>query len=128
DPEHQFLAGRVVDELTIGLLRAGADSSTARGRADELLARLHLAHLAEANPFTLSGGEKRRLSVATALAAGPSVLILDEPTFGQDRRTAVELIDLLATQRDAGTAICFVTHDAAFAEALADRTLRLSSP
>ena len=128
DPEHQFLAGRVVDELTIGLLRAGADNSTARGRADELLARLHLAHLAEANPFTLSGGEKRRLSVATALAAGPSVLILDEPTFGQDRRTAVELIDLLATQRDAGTAICFVTHDAAFAEALADRTLRLSSP
>ncbi len=128
DPEHQFLTGRVVDELTIGPLRAGTESATARGRADELLARLHLAHLAEANPFTLSGGEKRRLSVATALAAGPAILILDEPTFGQDRRTAVGLLDLLAAQRDAGTAICFVTHDAAFAEALADRTLRLSSP
>ncbi|MDH4334529.1 MAG: ATP-binding cassette domain-containing protein, partial [Chloroflexota bacterium] len=128
DPEHQFLTGRVVDELTIGPARAGVDRATARFRADELLARLHLAHLAEANPFTLSGGEKRRLSVATALAAQPSVLILDEPTFGQDRRTTVELLDLLAVQRDAGTAICFVTHDAAFAEALADRTLRLPSP
>lgn len=126
DPEHQFLTGRVVDELTIGPLRAGADSVAARVRADELLTRLHLVHLAEANPFTLSGGEKRRLSVATALAARPSVLILDEPTFGQDRRTTVELLDLLAAQRGAGTAICFVTHDAAFADALADRSLRLS--
>jgi energy-coupling factor transport system ATP-binding protein len=128
DPEHQFLTGRVVDELTNGPAQAGADRSTALARADELLTRLHLAQLAEANPFTLSGGEKRRLSVATALAAGPSVLILDEPTFGQDRRTTVELLDLLAAQRDAGTAICFVTHDAALAEALADRTLRLASP
>jgi len=128
DPEHQFLTGRVVDELTNGPAQAGADRSTALARADELLTRLHLAQLAEANPFTLSGGEKRRLSVATALAAGPSVLILDEPTFGQDRRTTIELLDLLAAQRDAGTAICFVTHDAAFAEALADRTLRLASP
>lgn len=128
DPEHQFLAGRVVDELMIGPLRTGADKATAGTGVAELLGRLHLAHLAEANPFTLSGGEKRRLSVATALAAGPSVLILDEPTFGQDRRTTVELLDLLAAQRDAGTAICFVTHDAAFAVALADRTMRLASP
>ena len=56
----------------------------------------------------------------------PSVLILDEPTFGQDRRTAVELLDLLAGLRDDGAAICFVTHDAPFAEALADRTIRLT--
>ena len=126
DPEHQFLTRRVVDELTFGPLRAGLSVVAARERADSLMARLHLEALAEANPFTLSGGEKRRLSVATALAAEPSVLILDEPTFGQDRRTAVELLDLLARLRDAGTAICFVTHDAPFAEALADRTIRLA--
>ena len=66
--------------------------------------------------------------MATALAGDPSVLILDEPTFGQDRRTAVELLDLLASMRDAGMAICIVTHDAPFADALADRTLRLAAP
>jgi energy-coupling factor transport system ATP-binding protein len=126
DPEHQFLTGRVRDELLFGPLQTGVSPVDAGRRADALLARLHLEPLADANPFTLSGGEKRRLSVATALAAEPAVLILDEPTFGQDRRTAVELLAMLAGLRDQGAAICFVTHDAAFAQALADRTMRLS--
>jgi energy-coupling factor transport system ATP-binding protein len=128
DPEHQFLTGRVHDELTLGPMRAGLDRREAARRADELLSRLHLVHLADANPFTLSGGEQRRLSVATALATAPSILILDEPTFGQDRRTAIQLLDLLAGLRDAGRAVCFVTHDRDFATALADRRLSLSAP
>jgi energy-coupling factor transport system ATP-binding protein len=125
DPEHQFLAGSVREELLLGPRRAGAREAVARRRADELLDRLHLAPLAEANPFTLSGGEKRRLSVATALASAPALLVLDEPTFGQDRRTWGELLRLLAALRDEGRGICFVTHDRAFAQALADRTLSL---
>ena len=128
DPEHQFLTGSVRDELMVGPIRIGLGHPHAARRADELLERLHLSHLAEANPFTLSGGEKRRLSVATALASAPSVLILDEPTFGQDRRTATELLALLAGLRDGGRAVCFVTHDREFASALADRTLRLHAP
>jgi energy-coupling factor transport system ATP-binding protein len=126
DPEHQFLTSRVRDELLLGPLRAGVERSVAARRADELLERLHLAPLAEANPFTLSGGEKRRLSVATALATAPAVLVLDEPTFGQDRRTWIELLQLLAALRDSGRGIAFVTHDLPFADALADRRLRLS--
>jgi energy-coupling factor transport system ATP-binding protein len=125
DPEHQFLTASVRDELLLGPRRAGASESTARRRADELLDRLHLSPLAEANPFTLSGGEKRRLSVATALTTAPALLVLDEPTFGQDRRTWSELLQLLAALRDDGRGICFVTHDRAFASALADRTLAL---
>jgi energy-coupling factor transport system ATP-binding protein len=66
--------------------------------------------------------------VATALATGPRVLILDEPTFGQDRRTWSELLELLAALRDSGRAICFATHDRDFAQALADRALRLAGP
>jgi energy-coupling factor transporter ATP-binding protein EcfA2 len=125
DPEHQFLAGRVVDELALGPIRTGRSAEAALRSAEELMARLHLSQLADANPFTLSGGEKRRLSVATALASSPAVLILDEPTFGQDRRTAVELLELLAGLRDGGAAVCFATHDAGFVAALADRTLHL---
>jgi energy-coupling factor transporter ATP-binding protein EcfA2 len=128
DPEHQFLAATVHDELILGPTQAGLDRPAAGQRAAELLERLHLTHLADANPFTLSGGEKRRLSVATALAGAPSVLVLDEPTFGQDRRTAIELLHLLAALRDAGKAVCFATHDRDFATALADRTLRLNAP
>jgi energy-coupling factor transport system ATP-binding protein len=125
DPEHQFLTGRVRDELAFGPSRRGEPPADIDRKVDDLLNRLRLTHLAEANPFTLSGGEKRRLSVATALTTSPQVLVLDEPTFGQDRRTWRELVDLLAAHRSAGGALCLVTHDEAIVSALADRVLAL---
>ncbi|HSI92452.1 MAG TPA: ABC transporter ATP-binding protein [Jiangellaceae bacterium] len=125
DPEHQFLTGRVRDELAFGPGRRGEQPADIGRKVDDLLDRLRLTHLAEANPFTLSGGEKRRLSVATALITSPQVLVLDEPTFGQDRRTWRELVDLLAAHRTAGGALCLVTHDEAVVSALADRVLAL---
>jgi energy-coupling factor transporter ATP-binding protein EcfA2 len=127
DPEHQFLTGRVRDELALGPTPRGSSATKIDSRVDALLDRLHLTHLADANPFTLSGGEKRRLSVATALSTEPDVLVLDEPTFGQDRRTWVELVDLLADHRDHGGAVCAVTHDEAVVASLADRVLALAT-
>ncbi len=125
DPEHQFVTGRVDLELAIGPRRAGHTDADARAIAQELLERLRLSHLAAANPFTLSGGEQRRLSVATALAAAPPLLVLDEPTFGQDRRTYAELVTLLAGHRDAGGAVVFASHDRDLVAGLADRTQAL---
>lgn len=125
NPEHQFLTGRVRDELSLGPLRAGTGAGDAHRRARELLARLGLAEFADANPFTLSGGQQRRLSVATALATRPPILILDEPTFGQDPLTWTELVALLAESRGAGTALCVITHDRRLVAALADAELRL---
>lgn len=123
DPEHQFLTGTVRDELALGpkVLKRDAAGST----ADALLERLRLNHLADANPYTLSGGEKRRLSVATVLATGPQLIVLDEPTFGQDRRTWAELILLLAEIADEGTAVVAVTHDLDFTGLLADARIEL---
>ncbi|NKX55238.1 ABC transporter ATP-binding protein [Arthrobacter mobilis] len=123
EPEHQFVAGTVRDELMFGPRQLGRGAE----RVDELLERLRLAHLAEANPYTLSGGEKRRLSVATVLAAHPQVLVLDEPTFGQDANTWAELASFLSELLDAGTAVVSVTHDEEFSAVLGGTGLRLGS-
>ena len=125
DPEHQFLAGSVREELAIGPRALGLSQADLADRVDELLQRLRLDHLADANPFTLSGGEKRRLSVATVLATRPRLLVLDEPTFGQDSRTWQELVMLLAELLDDGTALVAVTHDHQFVKALADIEYRM---
>lgn len=138
-PEHQFLRPTVREELEFGprqrrrrvgrrdarVTDAMADADDAR--VAELLRRLRLEELAEANPFTLSGGQKRRLSVGTVLAASPRVLILDEPTFGQDARTWKELVDLLVEELDGGTAVVVVTHDRDLVAALGAHELRLGS-
>ena len=84
-----------------------------------MLTRFGLEHKAGVHPFLLSGGEKRRLSVGTAIITRPSVLALDEPTFGQDRARAAELLGLLADLRADGTTIVIVTHDL---QLVADRT------
>ncbi|HEY6958965.1 MAG TPA: ATP-binding cassette domain-containing protein [Candidatus Limnocylindria bacterium] len=127
DPEHQFVSSTVHDELAVGPRRAGKSEEEARAIAARLLDRLRLAHLADANPFTLSGGEQRRLSVATAIATAPPLLVLDEPTFGQDRRTYAELVALLAEHRDGGGALAFATHDASLVSTLADRIMTLNA-
>jgi energy-coupling factor transport system ATP-binding protein len=128
NPEHQFLTGRVRDELVVGPTRSGLGAADARRLADELLARLGLTALAEANPFTLSGGQQRRLSVATALATRPPVLVLDEPTTGQDAETWSELVAMLAEQQRDGSAVVVVTHDLPLVQALADDLLDTGAP
>ena len=105
-PEHQFLTGRLRDELALGPLRSGSGSRRRPGHGPRSCSSgSGLTPFADANPFTLSGGQQRRLSVATALATSPQVLVLDEPTFGQDAATWRELVTLLAEQRAAGCAV-----------------------
>ena len=126
DPDHQFVRGRVDEELLVGPLRAGLDRQEALRRTRPLAERLRLDHLAAADPFTLSGGERRRLSVATALATAPRVLVLDEPSYGQDRATWAELARLIAERRDGGDAVCIATHDDDLVDAIADRAVALA--
>ncbi len=125
EPQHQFVAATCAAELAVGPRRIGLSTAETARRVEELLERLRLTHLARANPFTLSGGEQRRLSVATVLATRPAVLVLDEPTFGQDSRTWADLVELLGVLRAAGSAIVAVTHDQLLVDALADDVLRL---
>ncbi len=120
-PEHSFLTASVAEELLVGPRRSPAEEAAARARSEVLLDRLGLTAVAGANPFTLSGGQQRRLSVATALASAPQVLVLDEPTFGQDALTWAALAELCEELLEEGRALLVVTHDEAFVQRLADR-------
>lgn len=126
EPEHQFLTQTLRDELAVGPRALGWSTSRTSAVVDALLDRLHLAPLALANPFTLSGGQKRRLSVATVLAASPEVIVLDEPTFGQDRRGWAELVGLLQEEISAGTSVIAVTHDEGVVHHLGGHRIQMS--
>ncbi|MBW4033124.1 MAG: ABC transporter ATP-binding protein [Acidobacteria bacterium] len=126
NPEHQFVAATVREELALGPRALGLPNAEIGARVESLLDRLGLSALAGANPFTLSGGQKRRLSVAAVLASRPRVLVLDEPTFGQDAVTWAALVSLLDELRASGTAIVAATHDIRFLEAIGAHELALS--
>ena len=121
-PERGFLAATVRGEMRYA---ATTGRQIARD-PDVLLERFGLARLAEANPHSLSHGEKRRLSVASALVTSPAVLILDEPTFGQDLRNTRELMTILREERDRGTTVVLITHDLSLVAELADRAVAMS--
>ncbi|MFB7844162.1 ABC transporter ATP-binding protein [Microbacterium sp. NPDC056052] len=111
NPEHQFIAHTVFEELAHGLRLRRTPPAEIDERVGAMLERFGLRSKAEVHPFLLSGGEKRRLSVGTALITRPRILVLDEPTFGQDRARTQELLALFRELRAEGTTIMLVTHD-----------------
>jgi energy-coupling factor transporter ATP-binding protein EcfA2 len=117
NPEHQFVAQTVRDEVRHGL-PAGSDALV-----ESLLAQHRLGHLAEQSPYRLSGGEKRRLSVAAMLAHDRPALLADEPTFGLDRRATIASNRAFRAAADAGRAVLFSSHDLRTVATLADRAV-----
>lgn len=121
NPEHQFVATSVEDELAFGLRRRGLPEDEIAGRVERMLGTLRLRDKRSAHPFRLSGGQKRRLSVGTALIEEPSLLVLDEPTYGLDHAGATELLGLLDRLNASGTTVIVVTHDLGMAAEHAHR-------
>lgn len=110
NPEHQFVCERVADELAY-LLRKRWGEAEAQRRVEWLLHTFDLERYATANPFALSQGQKRRLSVATMVALEQPILVLDEPTFGQDQRNLSSMMTLLKALHASGVTILLITHN-----------------
>ncbi len=125
NPEAGFVANSVADELAYAPRALGRTADEVDRLIASALERYNLAAVARANPFTLSEGQKRRLSVAASLIEKPRVLFLDEPTYGQDRRSALALLDQIAALRDEGLAIVLATHDLGLVTEIADRVVAL---
>ncbi|MGA4720021.1 ABC transporter ATP-binding protein [Fictibacillus nanhaiensis] len=117
NPEYQFLTHSVYDEITYGLQK----QQTIESDAKEILSSLKLTSKMNQHPYHLSVGQKRRLSVATAFLQKPTVLLLDEPTFGQDSINTFKILEWIEQERQKGTIILMVTHDQHITERFATR-------
>ncbi len=133
-PQHseQVITRRTVRDEVVATSRVVfADQpdrlAAAERRADLVLATLGLAGLTEADPYQLSGGEQRRLALATAVVHAPGLLLLDEPTVGQDRQTWAAVRAVIEAVRAEGTAVLVSTHDQLLTGGV-DRVLRLGQP
>jgi energy-coupling factor transport system ATP-binding protein len=126
NPDHQFVTDQIDEEVAYGLkVRGYAEDFIAR-RVDEVLDIVDLARYRHRSPFNLSLGERRRLSVATMLVLEPRLLVLDEPTIGQDHERAQHLMRLMDRLRERyGTTILMITHDVRLVAEWADRAIAL---
>ena len=122
NPNSQFFKLTVGEEIRVA---PQALDCTDEQWLAQLTSRLHLENLLHRSPFRLSGGEKKRVAFAAALASRPQILILDEPTAGQDAFFRQALADLLAALAAGGCTVLMVTHDLSFAERCAGRWLVL---
>ena len=110
NPELQFITHRVYDEIYINMEHR-YDENLAKQKTEDILKMFSLEHSAHLNPLELSTGQKRRLSVATALGGIPDLLLLDEPTFGLDQKNTFFMLELFDELVKAGTTIIMITHD-----------------
>ena len=123
-PDHQFVALTVADELAYGPRARGVPEAEVGERVERMLRRFRLEAARDTAPYSLSMGEKRRLSVATMLILEPDVLILDEPTTGQDRQNTVALMEILQQEAsERGMTVIQITHDMEQVAAYADRVV-----
>ena len=106
NPEHTFLAHTVRDEVELTARRLGLHVDVDAG-----LDAVGLAGHADVHPFRLSGGEKRRLAILAGLAHRPGVILLDEPTVGQDPDSWAAVVGWLVSAAAAGAAVVVATHD-----------------
>ncbi len=123
DPEQQFIADQVADEVMLGL--RPEERSAAEALMDRL--GLPLGAFGERSPYSLSGGEQRRLSLACVLARRPRVVVLDEPTFGQDRHGYSGLVEILRERTASGTCLIAATHDPRFVRDVTPRAITISA-
>jgi energy-coupling factor transport system ATP-binding protein len=123
-----MIVGRTVrDDVLTTPYAVGLAPGPATARADALLRALGLAHLADVDPQRLSGGEQRRLAVASAIAHAPALVLADEPTVGQDRLTWSAVMGVLEAARAEGSAVLATTHDTGVVDG-AQRMVRLAAP
>lgn len=127
NPDHQLFLESVRKEVIFGLKNLGFTSEEADERCERTLNSLGLEGFAERSPFALSGGERKRVALASVLATEPQVLALDEPTIGQDAKQKENLAGMLVDMNKSGRTVIVVTHDVEFVVEHFPRTITMAN-
>ncbi len=112
NPSIQFVTVKVKDEIAIG--------ASDKSKSNDMLAKIDLLEKKELSPFLLSEGQKRRLAVTCMIMGNKTILLVDEPTYGQDFKNAKQIMDMFKMLSKSGVSIIFTTHDKRIVEEYAD--------
>jgi energy-coupling factor transporter ATP-binding protein EcfA2 len=121
NPNHQLVAFNVRDEMTFGLKAHNIDPSEFDERIHSALEQVNMLDALDAEIFDLGKGQKQRLALASVLTLNPKILVIDEPTTGQDPQMTKEIFDIIKQLNDSGTTIVMITHRVDYAAAYASR-------
>jgi cobalt/nickel transport system ATP-binding protein len=125
NPDVQLFNPTVFDEVAFGPLQMGWSNADVIARVNQTLEVMGIAHLRDRAPYRLSGGEKKRVALASVIVLDPEVLLLDEPTGMLDPRSQSQLIDLIQSWRSGSKTVITATHQLEIIEDIADRALVL---
>jgi len=123
DSDVQLFCSTVYEEIAFGPLQLGMDEHEVQKRVKEMCELMEIGHLLGKTPYKLSGGEKKKVALASVLILQPDILIMDEPTNDLDPRTQSWLIRLLATLHSAGKTLIFATHNLELVREVSDRAI-----
>jgi energy-coupling factor transporter ATP-binding protein EcfA2 len=111
NPDHQIFSETVWEEVAFGPARLGARDAALEEAVAGALAAVELLPYKDRHPYTLSKGDRQRVALASVLAMPSEILVIDEPTTGQDYRQARQIMEVLRLQHEAGRTLLVVTHD-----------------
>jgi energy-coupling factor transport system ATP-binding protein len=123
NPNHQIFARSVTEELAFGPRNLGCDKAEVGARVAEVAETLGLAEVLGSHPYHLGSPVRKLVSIGAVLTMRPSIVVLDEPTTGQDHRTVAAVVDVIERLAANGVTIACVSHDMAFVAAIADRVV-----
>ncbi len=123
NPEHQFIKDTIEEQLSFGLKLRGFSDNQIDDWLNKTLKQFDIENYRNKSPYMLSHGQKRLLSVATMLTLGQDILILDEPTFGQDFKSSTNLLNFLKSLNEEGKTIIMITHDMSLVEKYANKVV-----
>jgi len=123
NPDVQLFSSTVYDEIAFGPLQLDLPPEDVKKRTEDIISMLGIENLADRAPHMLSGGEKKKVCIASILSTNPDVLLLDEPTGGLDPRSQIWLIELIQDLAKSGKTIITATHDLDIVQQISNRAI-----